>query len=117
MDDSNEMPDPTHQILKDAIRYGIGAWVLFLGGVAYYFYLGGEIPFRDEGQSMAFGFTGFLGFVFGAPFALRALWMVWQQERDNLDSDGEDLWRLAAGLSGSYSILVLLLLVATLLAS
>ena len=116
MDDRGEFPDPTHQVLKDAIRYGIGAWVLFLGGVAYYFYLGGEIPFHDEGQSMAFGFTGFFGFVFGAPFALRALWVVWHQERDVLDSDGDDLWRVAAGLSGSYSILIVLLLVATLLA-
>jgi hypothetical protein len=116
MDGRGEIPDPTHRILKDAIRYGIGAWVLFLGGVAYYFYLGGEIPFHDEGQSMAFGFTGFVGFVIGAPFALRALWVVWHQERDVLDSDGDDLWRLAAGLSGSYSILVLLLLGATLLA-
>lgn len=117
MDDSGEMPDPTYRILKDAIRYGIGAWVLFLGGVAYYFYLGGEIPFHDEGQSMAFGFTGFFGFVLGAPFALRALWVVWQQERADLDSDGSSLWRLAAGLSGSYSILIVLLLVATVLAS
>ena len=31
MDDRGEFPDPTHQVLKDAIRYGIGAWVLFLG--------------------------------------------------------------------------------------
>ena len=65
---------------------------------------------------MAFGFTGFLGFVLGTPFALRALWVVWHQERDVLDSDGESLWRLAAGLSGSYSILVLLLLGAMFLA-
>jgi len=117
MDDRGEIPDPTHRILKDAIHYGVGAWVLFLGGVAYYFFLGGEIPFHDEGQSMAFGFTGFLGFVFGAPFALRALWVVWEQERDSLDSDGDDLWRVAAGLSGSYSILIVLLLAATVLAS
>jgi hypothetical protein len=117
MDGCGEIPDPTHRILKDVIRYGIGAWVLFLGGVGYYFYLGGEIPFHDEGQSMAFGFTGYLGFVFGAPFALRALWVVLHQKRDDLDSDGDDLWRLAAGLGGSYSILVLLLLVATFLAS
>lgn len=117
MDDRGEIPDPTHQILKDAIRYGVGAWVLFLGGVAYYFYLGGEIPFHDEGQSMAFGFTGFLGFVIGAPFALRALWVVWEQGRDGLDSDGDDLWRIAAGLSGIYSILLLLIFVAALLAS
>ena len=116
MDDRGEATDPTHRILKDAIRYGIGAWVLFLGGVAYYFYLGGEFPFQDEGQSMAFGFTGFLGFVFGAPFALRALWVVWHQERDVLDSDGDALWRLAAGLSGSYSILVVLLVGATIVA-
>jgi len=116
MNDSGEAPDPTHQTLKAAIRYGIGAWVLFLGGVAYYFYLGGEFPFQDEGQSMAFGFTGFLGFVFGAPFALRALWVVWHQERDVLDSDGDDLWRLAAGMSGSYSILVVLLVGATIVA-
>jgi len=34
MDDRGEVPDPTHRILKDAIRYGVGAWVLFLGGVA-----------------------------------------------------------------------------------
>lgn len=91
--------------------------MLFLGGVAYYFYLGGEFPFKDEGQSMAFGFTGFTGFVFGAPFALRALWVVWHQERDVLDGESYRLWRLAAGLSGSYSILVLLLVLATLLAS
>ena len=117
MDDRGEIPDPTRRILKDAIRYGIGAWVLFLGGVGYYFYLGGEIPFHDEGQSMAFGFTGFLGFVIGAPFALRALWVVWHQERDDLDSDGDGLWRVAAGLSGSYSLLLLLLLLATFLAS
>jgi len=25
MDDRGEMTDPTHRILKDAIRYGIGA--------------------------------------------------------------------------------------------
>jgi hypothetical protein len=110
------MIDPTLRILKDAVRYGVGAWVLFLGGVAYYFYLGGEIPFHDEGQSMAFGFTGFVGFVFGAPFALRALWVVWHEERDALDSDGERLWRLAAALSGSYSILVLLLFGAAIVA-
>jgi hypothetical protein len=30
MDDSNEAPDPTHQTLKAAIRYGIAAWVLLL---------------------------------------------------------------------------------------
>jgi hypothetical protein len=91
MDDGGETTDPTHLILKEAIRYGIGAWVLFLGGVAYYFYLGGGFPFQDEGQSMAFGFTGFFGFVIGAPFALRALWVVLHQERDILDSDGDDL--------------------------
>ena len=70
MDDRGEMTDPTHRILKDAIRYGIGAWVLFLGGL----------------------------------------------ERDVLDGNGDDLWRLAAGLSGSYSILVLLLVGATIVA-
>jgi hypothetical protein len=116
MDGSNEAPDPTHQTLKAAIRYGIGAWVLFLGGVAYYLYIGGGLPPQSEGEGMAFSFTGFFGFVIGAPFALRALWVVLHQERDVLDSDGDDLWRLAAGLNGSYSILVLLLLVAMFLA-
>jgi len=48
---------------------------------------------------------------------LRALWVVWHQERDVLDGESYRLWRLAAGLSGSYSILVLLLVLATLLAS
>ena len=65
---------------------------------------------------MAFGFTGFLGFVIGAPFELRALWVVLHQDRDFLGSDGDDLWRHAAGLTGSYSILVLLLLGAMFLA-
>jgi hypothetical protein len=110
------MIGPAHRILEDAFRYGLGAWVLFLGGVAYYFYLGGEIPFRDEGHSMAFGLTGFVGFVIGTPFALRALWLVWHMERDELDHAGHVRWRIAAGLSGSYSVLVLLLVGATIVA-
>ena len=102
--------DSRIQVLKAAIRYGIVAWVVFLGGVAYYFYIGGRFPFGDGGQATAFAFTGFPGFVAGAPFALRAFWVVMHQGRDILDHDEDGLWLLAAGLNGSYSMLVLLFL-------
>lgn len=61
MDDRGEMTDQTHRILKDAIRYG----------VLFHVHLGGEIPVHDYGQSVAFGLTGLLSFIIGAPFALR----------------------------------------------
>ena len=35
MDDGGGIIDPTHRILKDALRYGVGAWVLLLLGAMF----------------------------------------------------------------------------------